>query len=157
MKNFQNKAKIVKVSKIIRHILFAGLASWIGIGIPIVLLQAVNLWNKIGNAATLYLQGGVIVLLALSFIVNFKLFRFFDRLKNGYLFDAQTVGNLDAAGKWWIVLWLFEVLYYEIGHGIFQISDAWNSGGLFAGLALIFVAWLLKEAQELQEEQELTV
>ena len=157
MKNFQNKAKIVKVSKIIRHILFAGLVLWIGGGIPVVLLQAVNLWNKIGNAATLYLQGGVIVLLALSFIVNFKLFRFFDRLKNGYLFDAQTVGNLDAAGKWWIVLWLFEVLYYEIGHGFFQISDAWNSGGLFAGLALIFVAWLLKEAQELQEEQELTV
>ena len=30
-------------------------------------------------------------------------------------------------------------------------------GGLFAGLALIFVAWLLKEAQKLQEEQELTV
>ncbi|HXR03541.1 MAG TPA: hypothetical protein VN836_02405 [Verrucomicrobiae bacterium] len=43
MKNFQNKAKIVKVSKIIRHILFAGLVLWIGIGIPIVLLQAVNL------------------------------------------------------------------------------------------------------------------
>jgi hypothetical protein len=33
----------------------------------------------------------------------------------------------------------------------------WDSGGLFAGLILIFVAWLLKEAQELQEEQELTV
>ena len=53
--------------------------------------------------------------------------------------------------------WLFEVLYYEIGHGVFRISDAWNSGGIFAGLALIFVAWILKEAQELQEEQELTV
>jgi hypothetical protein len=103
------------------------------------------------------LQGGVAILLAFSFVVNLKLFRFFDRLKNGYLFDAKTVGNLDAAGKWWIVLWLFEVLFYEIGHGVFQISDAWNSGGLFAGLTLIFVAWLLKEAQELQEEQELTV
>jgi hypothetical protein len=157
MKNFQNKAKIVKVSKIIRHILFAGLVLWIGIGIPTVLLQAVKLWNQIGNSATLYLQGGVAILLALSFVVNLKLFRFFDRLKNGYLFDAKTVENLDAAGKWWIVLWLFEVLFYEIGHGVFQISDAWNSGGLFAGLTLIFVAWLLKEAQELQEEQELTV
>jgi len=157
MKNFQNKAKIIKVSKIIRHILFAGLVLWIGIGIPTVLLQAVKLWNQIGNSATLYLQGGVAILLALSFVVNLKLFRFFDRLKNGYLFDAKTVGNLEAAGKWWIVLWLFEVLFYEIGHGVFQISDAWNSGGLFAGLTLIFVAWLLKEAQELQEEQELTV
>jgi hypothetical protein len=32
-----------------------------------------------------------------------------------------------------------------------------NFGSLFAGLAFMFVAWLLKEAQELQEEQELTV
>jgi hypothetical protein len=32
-----------------------------------------------------------------------------------------------------------------------------NFSSLFAGLLLMFVAWLLKEAQELQEEQELTV
>lgn len=157
MKNFQNKAKIIRVSNALRHILFAGLVLWIGVGIPVVLFQAVNLWNRIGNAATLYLQGGVIVLLALSFVVNFKLFRFFERLKLGQLFDAETVGSLDAAGKWWIVLWLFEVLFYEIGHRVFQISDAWNFGSLVAGSALIFVAWLLKEAQQLQEEQELTV
>jgi hypothetical protein len=157
MKNFQNKAKIIKVSKVIRHILFAGLVLWIGVGIPMVLVQAVHLWYKDDNAATLYLQGGIIGLLILCFIVNLRLFRFFDRLKNGCLFDAQTVGNLDAAGKWWVVLWLSEVLYYEIGHGVFQISDAWNFSGLFAGLVLIFTAWLLTEAQELQTEQELTV
>jgi hypothetical protein len=29
MKNFQNKAKIVKVSKVIRAILYAGMALWI--------------------------------------------------------------------------------------------------------------------------------
>lgn len=157
MKNFRNKAKIIKVSKIIRAILFAGLVAWIGAGIPIVLVQAVNLWNKIGSSATLYLQGGVILLLVFSFIVNLKLLRFFDRLRKGFLFDAQTVGHLDAAGKWWLLLWLFEIVYYEIGHGFFHVSNVWNSGGLFAGLALIFVAWLLKEAQGLQEEQELTV
>jgi len=33
----------------------------------------------------------------------------------------------------------------------------WNAVTLFAGLVLILVAWLLKEAEELQEEQELTV
>src|SRR5208283_3297971 len=110
MKNFQNKAKIVKVSKIIRHILFAGLVLWIGIGIPVALLQAVNLWNKIGNAATMYLQGGAILMLILSFIVNLKLFRFFDRLKNGNLFDAQTIGYLDAAGKWWVLFSIVEGL-----------------------------------------------
>jgi hypothetical protein len=91
-------------------------------------------------------------------IVNLKLFRFFDRLKNGHLFDAQTVGNLDGAGRWWIALWLFESLFYAIGHEYFQMaSTAYFGGGFFAGLTLIFVAWLLKEAQELQEEQALTV
>ena len=158
MKNFQNKAKIIKVSKVIRAILFAGLVVWV-IGIPVVVLQTVVLikTHAVAKPSAFYLQGGVVLLLVLSFIVNLRLFRFFDRLKNGHLFDAQTVGHLDAAGKWWIVLWFFEVLYYEMGHGIFHVSNAWDSGSLFAGLTLIFVAWLLKEAQELQEEQELTV
>jgi hypothetical protein len=87
------------------------------------------------------------------------------------LFDAKTVGHLDAAGKWWIVLWLFDVLFHEIRRGVFQIPDygdptglgiwnvwnIYNFGSLFVGLVLMFVAWLLKEAQGLQEEQELTV
>src|SRR5665213_1644181 len=127
MKNFQNKAKIVKVSKIIRTILFAGLVSWMAL------------------------------LASFGLIVNLKLFRFFDRLKNGHLFDAQTVGYLGAAGKWWIALWLYQGLFYGLGQEYYQLKMAWDSGGLFAGLILIFVAWLLKEAQELQEEQELTV
>ena len=156
MKQFQNKAKIIKVSTIIRHVLFAGLVVW-AIGIPVVLFQAIGLWKRISAPATLYLQGGVIVLLVFSFIVNLRLFRFFDRLKNGHLFDARTVGHLDAAGKWWIALWFLEFLFYTIGHGILQISNAWGFSNLFAGLTLVFVAWLLKEAQELQEEQELTV
>ena len=157
MKNFQNKTKIIKVSKVIRSILFAGLALWIAGGIPIILVQSFNLWKSIGGRATLYLQGGVVVLIIFSFVVNLCLFRFFDRLKNGHLFDAKTVGNLDAAGKWWIVLWLLEFLFYQIGHEVFNISNGWGFSNLFAGLTLVFVAWLLKEAQELQEEQELTV
>ena len=66
------------------------------------------------------------------------------------------------------MLWLYDVLFHEVRLGFFQISDDWNAadlgifnivnfGSLFAGLVLVFVAWLLKEAQELQEEQELTV
>lgn len=157
MKNFQNKTKIIKVSKIIRSILFAGLILWIGGGIPIILVQAFNLWKNIGSKATLSLQGGVVVLIIFSFVVNLFLFRFFDRLKNGFLFDTKTVGHLNSAGKWWIVLWLIEFLFYQIGHEIFHISNGWGFSNLFSGLALIFVAWLLREAQELQEEQELTV
>jgi hypothetical protein len=65
---------------------------------------------------------------------------------------------LDNAGRWWIALWFFEILFYGIGHEFFQMTNKWDfSANLFAGLTLIFVAWLLKEAQELQQEQELTV
>jgi len=164
MKNFQNKAKIIRISKIIRHILFAGLVLWV-ISIPLMLFQAISLWYKSTIPATHYLPWGLLVLIGFRFIVNWKLFRFFDRLKDGHLFDVKTVGNLDAAGKWWIVLWLYDVLFHEVRLGVFQISDDWNPtsfdllnfGSLFAGLVIVFVAWLLKEAQGLQEEQELTV
>jgi hypothetical protein len=159
MKNFQNKANIVRVSKIIRHFLFAGLVLWI-IGIPVVLFPvAVSLWNRLGlTSGSRYLQCGLPLLMAFCLIVNLKLFRFFDRLKNGFLFDAQTVGNLDGAGRWWIALWFFESLFYGIGHKLFPMTIApYFGSGFFAGLTLIFVAWLLKEAQELQDEQALTV
>jgi len=160
MKNFQNKAKIVKVSKIIRTILFAGLVSWMvlipaflaGFLIPIIALPKEKLYSSMT-----FTMGGMALLASFGLIVNLKLFRFFDRLKNGHLFDAQTVGYLGAAGKWWIALWLYQGLFYGLGQEYYQLKMAWDSGGLFAGLILIFVAWLLKEAQELQEEQELTV
>jgi hypothetical protein len=158
MKNFQNKQKIVKVSKVIRHFLFAGLVLWT-ICVPLVALQTVALIsrNSAATPAALYLQCGVVVLLAMNFIVNLKLFRFFNRLRQGNLFDAQTVAQLDAAGKWWIGLWFFESIYYQCGHSFLNTSNAWGFSNLFAGLALVFVAWLLKEGQTLQEEQELTV
>ena len=104
-----------------------------------------------------YTMCGMAILHALGLVINLKLFRFFDRLRSGHLFDAQTVGNLDAAGKWWLALWLYQGLFYGLGQEYFQLKMVWNSGGWFAGLILIFVAWLLNEAQGLQEEQELTV
>jgi hypothetical protein len=159
MKNIQNKANIIRVSKIIRSFLFAGLILWI-VGIPAVLFPAaVSLWGRLGvTSGSRYLQCGLPLLMVFCLIVNLKLFRFFDRLKNGHLFDSQTVKNLDDAGRWWVALWFFEILFYAIGHKVFQMTNAPDfGGGLFAGLTLIFVAWLLKEAQELQQEQELTV
>jgi hypothetical protein len=159
MKNFQNKANIARVSKIIRSFLFAGLVVW-PVGIAASLIPtAVTLWNRIPvTPESRYLHCGTPLLLVICFVVNLKLFRFFDRLKNSHLFDAQTVGNLDAAGRWCVALWFFESLFYGIGHRFFQTTNAPDFGsGLFVGLTLIFVAWLLKEAQELQREQELTV
>jgi len=119
----------------------------------------VALWSRTGAPlGSRYSHCGIPLLLALCLIVNLKLFRFFDRLKNGHLFDAQTVKNLDDAGRWWVALWFFEILFYTMRHKLFQMTNAPDfGGGLLAGLTLIFMAWLLKEAQELQQEQELTV
>ena len=156
MKNFQNKAKIIKVSKNIRSILFAGLVLWM-VAIPVFLIPFIFLPEEKMHSSMICEIGGRVLLASLGLVVNLKLFRFFDRLKNGHLFDAQTVGNLDAAGRWWIVLWLFQGLFYQIEYQFFGHAMVLGSSGLFAGLILIFVSWLLKEAQELQEEQELTV
>jgi hypothetical protein len=99
MKNFQNKAKIIRASGVIRHILFAGLILW-AIGIPMVLFKALTLWFGSSLPATHFLSWGLLLAIGLRFIVNLKLFCFFDRLKDSHSFDAQTVGNLDTAGKW---------------------------------------------------------
>lgn len=162
MKNFQNKAKIIQVSKILRTILFAGAILW-GVAIGVFLFDLIFplfvVPKNAIHATTIFTLGSMGLLASIGLVVNLRLFRFFDRLKNGNLFDAQTVGCLSAAGKWWIVFWLCEGVIFEIGDQIFRsrMTATWDFGGLFAGLALLFVAWLLKEAQELQEEQELTV
>ena len=159
MKNFQNKAKIIKVSKILRAILKTGLALWI-ITMPVAwgsFFIPIIFHTRTATDAETCKTIGNLLIMPFVFTVNLYLFKFFDRLKNGHLFDAQTVGHLDVAGKWWVALWLYQGLFYCLGQEYFQLKMAWDSGGLFTGLILIFVAWLLKEAQELQEEQELTV
>ena len=54
MKNFQNKEQIIKISNVIRHVFFAGLVLWIGVGIPIILAQAVNSRDVFGCMAAQY-------------------------------------------------------------------------------------------------------
>jgi hypothetical protein len=160
MKRFQNRDNIVRVSKILRVVLFGGLIVW-GLGVAIFVFDLlfplfVLPKDKLYSSTTL-IFAGLLILASLAFYVNSRLFRFFDRLKSGYLFDRKTVGFLDSAGKWWIGAWLYsDLLTFLIRHWVFQPQDL-NFGGLSAGLILLFVAWLLKEAQGLQEEQELTV
>jgi hypothetical protein len=171
MKNFQNKAKIIKVSKILRNIAFAGLVLW-GIMIPLsftlAILTPMLLRNNQKLSISIHTFSSMMILAVpvyvFAFLTNLKMLRFFDRLKNGCFFDAQTVGYLNAAASWWLVLWLYEVVQYVL------MQQPWNNfhdfslyhfppdvGGLFAALTLKFVAWFFREAQELQEEQELTV
>jgi hypothetical protein len=162
MKNFQNKARIIKVSKILRNIAFAGLVLW-GIMIPVSLAAPLPPLFVKGLSFPLT-QFLIIPMVGFAFMTNLKIFRFLDRLKNGCFFDAQTVGYLNAAASWWLVLWIYEMVEYAL------MQQPWNNphdfslyhfppdmGGLFAALTLKFVAWFFREAQELQEEQELTV
>jgi hypothetical protein len=158
MKNFPNQAKIIKVSTVIRHVLFAGVVLW-AIGIPVELLKIILVTPAVSGVARWNLQGSFLLVMGFQLIVNFRLFRFFDRLKVGHLFDAVTVGHLASAGRWCIVLWLYEVLNAVIRREVLMDAprEIWNPAVLFVGLILIFFAWLLREAQGLQEEQALTV
>lgn len=163
MKNFQNKTKIIKVSKILRNIAFAGLVLW-ALMIPVSLATAIlpPLFSKeLSFSLTQFL---IIPIYLFAFIANLKIFRFLDRLQNGFFFDAQTVGNLNAAANWWLVLWVWEVVFYILmqqpwsnPHGFSLYHFPPDTVGLFAALTLKFAAWFFREAQELQEEQELTV
>jgi hypothetical protein len=162
MKNFQNKQKIVKVSKVLRNIAFAGLVLWV-LMIPASLLAAVGMaaYVKPSLSATEFLM---VPMFVLAFLTNLKIFRFFDRLQKGFFFDAQTVGNLNAAANWWLVLWFWDMMFFVLmrqpwnnPHDFSLVHFLPDTGGLLAPLTLKFVAWFFREAQDLQEEQELTV
>jgi hypothetical protein len=158
MKNFQNKTKIVKVSEAMRIILLCGLVVWgFTIGACIVPLIEVVPGMKHVSPIQWYVFGGVVLQPVLGFIANLKLVQFFNRLKNGFLFDAVTVGCLSATGKWWFAYWIYQTIFLGGRTLFFGVAMNWDLACLFGSLTLIFVAWFFREAQELQEEQELTV
>ena len=160
MKNYQNKTKIVKVSKIIRNILFAGLVFWAIVGIAGLLAAVLVLigHTKTHAIGSIFETGGSFLAIPFVFIVNLYFFKFFDRLKNGHLFDSQTTRYLEAAGKYLILLGIFQMLFAITAAAIFHPEHVtFSSGGIFSGLMTIFTAWLFREGQELQEEQELTI
>src|ERR1700685_4617922 len=112
MKNFQNKAKIIRGGKILRNIAFAGLVLW-GIMVPMSFALAILTPILLQNNQKFYFDHAFLFAMFLAvpvyffaFLTNLKIFRFFDRLKSGCFFDAQTVGNLNAAANWWLVLWI---------------------------------------------------
>ena len=168
LNNFQNKEKIIKTSKSIRSYLLFGLLLWTAAILAFLVLFLLPIFNppavppkghiSFDLSQLLYIRGSMIPFASFGFIVNLQLFRFFDRLKDGYFFDAQTIVHLSNAGRWWVAFSILDSFIYVIGDKFFQVTTmSWGAGNVLAGMALIFVAWLLKEAQGLQEEQELTV
>ena len=156
MKNFQNKTNIIKVSRQLRAVARLAILLW-ALGILVFLLVLSTGLRNGGNVRTIYLASGGLMEMGLAIVISRHFFRFFDRLNNGELFDATTVGHLYSAGRWWLVYWTFDFLLAFVGNGWLGMKMEYTFGQLFASLVVIFVAWLLKEAQELQAEQSLTV
>ncbi len=156
MRNFQNKTKIINASRQLRAIARLSLILW-ALGMVIFLAVLVAGLLKGGNARTVYLAIGGITEMALASMVSLNFYHFFTRLNNGDLFDAKTVGHLTAAGRWWLAYWVLDFSFAVIGNVCLATKMDYTFGQLFASLVVIFVAWLLREAQELQSEQSLTV
>lgn len=158
MKNFQNKTKIIKASEALRIILFCGFIVW-AFEFGACLMPWLVVFPRTEHLYPIqtYVWTGVILQPLFAFMANLKLFQFFGRLKGGCLFDAKTVNYLSATGKWWLAYWVYQALFLGGRTLLFQVAMNWNFACLFGALTLIFVAWFFREAQELQEEQELTV
>jgi hypothetical protein len=150
--------RIKAVSKVLRAILLAGLivqAAGILAAVIIVPIVAVTVGLK---SHVTFQNCSMLALLPFAFMVTLNFFRFFTRLKDGRLFDAPTVRYLETAGKWWIVLGVLQITSGSVEAYLFSPRNIIVSGdGIVAGLIVFFIAWFFREAQELQEEQALTV
>lgn len=154
--------RIQKVSKFVRAVLLATLGLQVlvmVVGLPLVVLYALNrIFQGAYPSQAAFMNCSTLLASPFIFIVTLNFFRLFSRFNNGQLFDAQTVRHLESAGKWWIVLGIIQVIFQSFEAYVFHPQDINISGsGIVAGLVVFFIGWVFREAQELQEEQELTV
>jgi len=174
MRNFENKAKIKKVSGVMQFI--CGLVALGSFGQCVLIV----LWpifyairhhfSSTPNSPDLHSTFWFWFKLpfgALEGIAWINLWIFFGRLKAGHIFDAPTIGRLSIAGKCMLAgavyVYVFEfflfVLEIPTVNGSVQLGDATGAlaGNLTGAMAIILAAWLLREGQTLEEEQKLTV
>ena len=168
--------RILKVSKTLRSIFLAALiieaASALALIIVISIAASHGLKSQhdlrifhvtLASTATMKSQVvfencGTAAALPFAFMVTLSLFRFFTQLKDGHLFDSQTVKHLEKAGRWWIMLGFVQIVFQISESCIFSSGDVtFSPNAVIGGMIVFFAAWLLGEAQKLQEEQELTV
>ena len=98
------------------------------------------------------------LVLPLAFMVTVHFFRFFSRLRNGCLFDSQTVRHLERAGKWWIALGVVQLILQSVEASTFNPNNIIITGGsgIVAGLIVYFIAWVFRAGMKLKNDQELT-
>ena len=77
------------------------------------------------------------------------LFRLYER---GIFFAARNVNYIRFFGYVLIIEWVVDYLFAGTVHDL-----TLSTTPIFAGLLIIFVAWIMDEGRKIQEEQELTV
>ena len=160
MRNFENKEKIVQVSGGLRIVSFVFML-FLGCGIFEWLLMLMLPTRHGETPVPNWDYIGFILVFMMEFMVWWNFWSFFSRLKAGHLFDALTVKRLTNAGRWKIAAWFYSIIFMWVENTLQRqlqthvLSDLLD--GLFVGVGIVFVAWLLREAQTMEEEQKLTV
>ena len=151
--------RIQRTSGIIRAIFLGGLiVQGLAMISAVIILPMILLHDRDQMSPVVYKNGSALISLPFNFMATLNFFHVFTRLKNGELFDSQTIRFLENAGKWWIVLGIVRAITECIDSYFFHSRNFVVTGnGIVAGLIVFFIAWVLREAQELKEEQALTV
>lgn len=165
MRNFENRRKIVRVSGFLKIFCWLAMAGNALVGVYAAVGWAIMCFKAPPSISTdMALMAPFWVWYSpLACVIQFMAWRnfwiFFSWLKHGRIFDAPTVGRLMTAGKWMLAGWVWAYVPFAFypPHGPIGWSGSGETGDLIGALAIIFVAWLLREGQTLQEEQELTV
>jgi hypothetical protein len=130
-----------------------------GVMAGVIVLPVAILHLSAFKSHLVFVNCGTFSLLAVGFMVTWNFFRLFTRLKDGHLFEGQTINYLEQAGKWWIVLGIAQIIYKSVAAFVFTPNNVniTDGGAIFSGLLVFFIAWVLREGQKLKEDQELTV
>jgi hypothetical protein len=151
--------RIQKVSSIVRALFLAALiieAAGMA-GRLVALLFAFSHPSTFESRAT-FNNGAEFFVLPFAFMVTLHFFKFFNRIKNSLLFEAETTRHLENAGKWWITLGIVQAILQFAEGSIFTPSNIVVTGSnqIFGGLVVFFIAWIFRVGMKLKEEQELT-
>jgi hypothetical protein len=153
MRNFKNKQKIVQASGTLKIASIVMMLFWGTALVGSVILLMTGVADTDWKFIIYNMPEGACEVMAWW---NFWIF--FRRLNNGHIFDAATVSRLAAAGKWKLGAWIYWIPVSLMIEQPLHYTSWFNKLSSPMGpIAIIFAAWLLREAQNLEEEQELTV
>ncbi len=158
MRNLEDKLRLKQASEVLRTLCFVGLVIWVALGAADAVAICFLIGNHFAKAVQFYQLVTSLGLIAVGFTANLNAFYFFKLLRDGQIFEGETVLRLRSVGRWCVG--------YAIGDAVVQIAGFLAlgmkahvppGGALLAGLVIMAVAWLFQEAVKIQEEQKLTI